>query len=50
MINSTDQDRLNLTLYLLRERFNTPIDLLKYWGVSGPCTEPHPAIEDVDES
>ena len=45
---SVDYDRLNLAVYVLRERFHTPMDLVKYWGISGPCIEPHPAIEDID--
>jgi len=40
------KEELQLALYLLNKRFNTPIDLIKYWGLSGPCQEDHPSIED----
>ena len=34
-------------LILLKKRFNTPHDLISYWAMSGPCVEPHPAIENI---
>jgi hypothetical protein len=34
---------------LLKTRINTPYDLIRYWAFSGPCLEPHPAIEDISE-
>lgn len=39
--------QLSLALYLLKSRFHTPIDLVKYWAFSGPCTEKHPPIEKL---
>jgi hypothetical protein len=39
-------EQLHLAVYLLKNRFHTPGDLLKYWAFSGPCTESHPEIED----
>lgn len=40
------QNELYYALYMLKSRFHTPYDLLKYWGFAGPCREPHPSIED----
>lgn len=34
---------------LLKRKFHTPYDLIVYWGFSGPCREPHPAIEDIND-
>ena len=42
-----DETYLELSLYILYKRFHTPNDILKYWAVSGPCTEDRPAIEDI---
>jgi hypothetical protein len=39
-------EQLHLALYLLKNRFDTPVDLIKYWAFSGPCLEAHPSIED----
>lgn len=39
-------EQLHLALYLLNNRFNTPVDLIKYWAFSGPCLEDHPWVED----
>jgi hypothetical protein len=39
-------EQLHLALYLLKNRFNTPVDLVRYWAFSGPCLENHPSIED----
>jgi hypothetical protein len=39
-------DEFYLATYMLNKRFNTPVDLIKYWSFSGPCLEPHPSIED----
>jgi len=44
-----DKELLQLALYLLNRRFNTPLDLLKYWSFTGPCQENHPEIEDYQE-
>lgn len=33
---------------MLKNRINTPADLLRYWGFSGPCLEDHPEIEDIN--
>jgi len=33
---------------MLKNRIETPADLLRYWGFSGPCLEPHPKIEDIN--
>lgn len=45
-----DVMQLQLALYLLKSRFNTPIDLIKYWAFAGPCIEPHPDIENYSKS
>lgn len=42
----TKDEQLHLALYLLNKRFQTPMDLIKYWAFSGPCIESHPSIED----
>lgn len=42
----TKNEELHLALYLLHNRFQTPMDLIKYWAFSGPCIEDHPSIED----
>ncbi len=34
---------------LLKNRINTPADLIRYWAFCGPCIEPHPSIEDISE-
>lgn len=34
---------------LLKTRINSPYDLVRYWAFSGPCLEPHPSIEDVED-
>lgn len=36
-------------MILLKKRFHTPHDLVLYWSMSGPCMEPHPAIEDISD-
>ena len=41
-----ENDQLHLAIYLLNKRFNHVHDFIKYWAFSGPCIEPHPAIED----
>jgi hypothetical protein len=38
---------LQRALILLKKRFHTPHDFITYWAMSGPCKEPHPAIEDI---
>ena len=38
---------LQRALILLKKRFHTPHDFIAYWAMSGPCIEPHPAIEDI---
>jgi len=35
--------------FLLKNRFNTVDDLLRYWAFSGPCREQHPAIENIKD-
>jgi len=32
---------------LLETKINTPIDLVKFWSFSGPCTEDYPEIERI---
>jgi hypothetical protein len=32
---------------LLTNKIHTPIDLVKYWAISGPCLEDCPEIEKV---
>ena len=44
--SDNQKDELHLALYLLKQRFNTPIDLIKYWAFAGSCQEPHPDIEN----
>ena len=44
----TKNEELHLALYLLSNRFQTPMDLIKYWAFSGPCIEEHPSIEDYN--
>lgn len=39
-------DDFHLAVYMLKNRFHTPIDLIRYWSFSGPCMEAHPIIED----
>ncbi len=34
-------------MIILYKRVNTVDDLLRYWHFSGPCTYPHPSIEDI---
>jgi len=34
-------------MVLLYKRFNTVDDFLRYWHFSGPCSYPHPSIEDI---
>lgn len=48
--SDNQKDELHLALYLLKQRFHTPIDLLKYWAFAGPCQEPHPDIENCKKS
>lgn len=45
---SDTKEQFQLAVYLLKTRFHTPFDLLKYWAFSGPCLESHPIIEDID--
>lgn len=40
-------DELFLALFLLKKRFHSPIDLIRYWSFAGPCLESHPSIEDI---
>lgn len=50
MSNSqNEQQQLYLALYLLKKKFNTPYDLIKFWAFAGPCIETHPQIEDYVE-
>ena len=44
----TKNEELHLALYLLSNRFQTPMDLIKYWAFSGPCIEEHQSIEDYN--
>jgi len=32
---------------MILKRINTVDDLLRYWHFAGPCTYPHPSIEDI---
>lgn len=51
MENNTDiHEQFSLAIYLLKNRFHYPIDLIRYWGFSGPCLESHPSIEDYPSS
>lgn len=34
--------------FLLKNKFNTVDDLLRYWAFSGPCLEKYPAIEKIN--
>ena len=48
MINpSAAKTEFELALYLLKKRLNTPVDLIKYWGFTGPCMEKYPDIEKI---
>jgi len=40
----------SIAIYLLKNRFNTVDDILRYWSICGPCQEPHPSIEDYNSS
>ncbi|MEN9820709.1 MAG: hypothetical protein RL176_611 [Pseudomonadota bacterium] len=44
-----ENDEFNLAMYLLKNRFNSPMDLVRYWAFTGPCIEPHPFIEDYSK-
>lgn len=43
-------DQYALAVYMLKHRFNTPMDLIKFWSFSGPCLESHPSIEDYNKN
>lgn len=43
-------DDFFLAMYLLKSKFNTVDDLLRFWSFSGPCLETHPSIEDYKNS
>lgn len=45
-----ENDEFYLAMFLLKKRFNSPIDLIRYWAFSGPCRELHPEIEDLKRS
>jgi hypothetical protein len=34
-------------MVLLYKRIHNVDDLLRYWHFSGPCSYPHPVIEDI---
>jgi hypothetical protein len=34
-------------MVILYKRIQNVDDLLRYWHFSGPCSYPHPAIEDI---
>jgi hypothetical protein len=34
-------------MILLYKRINNVDDLLRYWHFAGPCSYPHPVIEDI---
>jgi len=34
-------------VFLLKNRINTPMDLLKIWAFTGPCKEDCPEIEKI---
>ena len=36
--------------FLLKERFNTVDDLLRYWSFAGPCMEVCPKIEKINNA
>jgi len=44
--SENENEQLQLAVYLLKKRFHSPLDLLKYWSFTGPCQEAHPKIED----
>ena len=48
MSKSDNDQHLILAMYLLKNRFNTPWDLLKYWGAFGPCIEECPSVEKIE--
>jgi hypothetical protein len=51
MSDSVDvHEQFSLAMYLLKNRIHYPIDLITYWGFSGPCQETHPGIEDYPSS
>lgn len=51
MINPQEaREEYNLAIYLLKHRFNNPMDLLRYWGFCGPCLEDYPEIEKIAKS
>lgn len=45
-MNSRDLELL-VAVYLLKNRFNTPWDLVKHWAAFGPCIEEYPEIEKI---
>jgi hypothetical protein len=46
--NKTDKELdFQRAMIILYRRINNVNDLLTYWHFSGPCTYPHPAIEDI---
>jgi len=34
---------------VILKRTRTPMDLLKYWSITGPCMEKYPHIEKIIE-
>lgn len=48
MNKSDEKLQLDLAIYVLYKKMNSPFDLLKYWSIFGPCMEWHPEIEDID--
>lgn len=49
MGKSTTSEQLYLATFLLKKRFHTPWDLIKYWGFTGPCLEDCPEIERIKD-
>lgn len=43
------EQELILAMFILNKKFNTPWDMIKYWGFSGPCRENCPEIEKITE-
>lgn len=37
-------------VYLLKNRINTPMDLIKIWAFCGPCHEDCPEIEKIPKN
>lgn len=48
MSRKTDLDNdFRRAAYLLKNRINTAVDLVKIWSYAGPCSEECPSIEKI---